>query len=82
MSEKPRQVNEPAVPTPPAPIVVHVTEPAPKPARVYSNTKRVYVKDTITGQHLPDAVPETWLQEFPHLQEIPKPAVKEGNSNG
>lgn len=80
MSEKPRQVNEPAAPTPPA--IVRVTEPAPAAVRVYSDTKRVYVIDTLTGQRLPDAVPETWLQEFPHLQEVPKPAVKEGNSNG
>lgn len=67
MSEKPRQVNEPALPQLPAPVVVNVTEPAVQPGQ------RVKAYDKNTGKPLPDTVPIEWLDgRFPNLTATPR----------
>lgn len=40
--------------------------------RKYDPRKKVYVYDTVTGEKLPNSVPETWLDgRFPRLSETP-----------
>lgn len=63
------KVTEPATP------LVEVTEPAiPEnvPGVEYDPRKLVYVYDSLSGEKLPNPVPQTWLDgRFPNLSETP-----------
>lgn len=52
--------------------------PAPAPKPVKRDPRRlVHVYDTTTNRKVPNGVPETWLDIFPHLKEQPS---KKGNT--
>lgn len=77
MAKASREIREPAVEEPP--VITRITEPArPAPEPVYDPRKRIKVYDTLTGRKHPGTVPETYLQEFPHLKQIPSQAKKAG----
>lgn len=76
---RPRHVEEPADTKP---VIIRAEEPAPTPERTYDPMKRIKVYDPTTGRIHPGTVPETWLQEFPHLKQTPTSVKKAGKQHG